>query len=125
MGLDLNHFIPSKIKTLDYFTLDDLKNIDGYVKRHSPMIMDNEYSDIENEKIIFFESKGYQRKGMSSKFFLDFTNDTLYFHLDNVMKAYTYLEDDHINTLSALHQNFQINFIDNFVEGESVFYVSW
>ena len=125
MGLDLNHFIPSKIKTLDYFTLDDLKNIDGYVKRHSPMIMDNEYSDIENEKIIFFESKGYQRKGMSSKFFLDFTNDTLYFHLDNVMEAYSYLEDDHINTLSALQQNFQINFIDNFVEGESVFYVSW
>ena len=125
MGLDLNHLIPSKIKTLDYFTLDDLKNIDGYVKRHSPMIMDNEYSDIENEKIIFFESKGYQRKGMSSKFFLDFTNDTLYFHLDNVMEAYSYLEDDHINTLSALQQNFQINFIDNFVEGESVFYVSW
>ena len=41
------------------------------------------------------------------------------------MKAYNYLQGDHINSLADLKRNFQANFIDNFVEGRSVFVVSY
>jgi hypothetical protein len=62
---------------------------------------------------------------MSNKLYSDFKNDNLYFDLEDVRSAYKYLEADHINTLQDLQENFQKNFIDNFVEGKSIFQVSW
>jgi hypothetical protein len=62
---------------------------------------------------------------MSGKFYSDFGNDKLYFDLQSVIKAYQYLEADHISTLVELQANFQKNFIDNFEEGESIFHISW
>ena len=55
----------------------------------------------------------------------DFRNDGFYFDLPSIKKAYQYLEGDHINSLKELQENFQKNFIDNFIEGESIFFVSW
>jgi hypothetical protein len=62
---------------------------------------------------------------MSSRFYKDFQNDKPYFDLHTVKKAYQYLEADHISSLEELQWNFQKNFIENFVEGESIFFASW
>jgi len=129
MGLDLSHFIPiensSGEKVLDYITVDELSVFQGYVERHNKLIIEKDFDEFDKENVIFFESKGHQRKGMSSKFYSDFENDKLYFDLQSVIKAYQYLEADHISTLVELQDNFQKNFIDNFVEGESIFHISW
>jgi hypothetical protein len=78
-----------------------------------------------NVNVIYFKEIGYQRKGMSSKLFKDFENEKPYLDLDTVKKVCKYLQADHISSLEELQQNFQKNFIDNFIEGESVFYASW
>jgi hypothetical protein len=62
---------------------------------------------------------------MSGKFYSDFQNDGIYYDLQSVKKAYHYLEGDHISSKQELQINFQKNFIDNFVEGESIFLISW
>ena len=62
---------------------------------------------------------------MDSQFYLDFVNGKLYFEIEDVRKAYLYLKADHINNLSDLKENFKKTFIDNFVEGESIFCASW
>ena len=129
MGLDLIHFVPTeKIsgdKVLDYFTVDELNVFQGYVERHNQLIIEKDFDDFGKDNVIYFESKGYQRKGMSGKFYSDFGNDKLYFDLQSVIKAYQYLEADHISTLVELQANFQKNLIDNFEEGESIFHISW
>ena len=129
MGLDLSHLVPTeKIsgdKVLDYFTVDELNVFQGYVERHNQLIIEKDFDDFGKDNVIYFESKGYQRKGMSGKFYSDFGNDKLYFDLQSVIKAYQYLEADHISTLVELQANFQKNLIDNFEEGESIFHISW
>jgi hypothetical protein len=129
MGLDLSHFVPtenaSDDKVLDYFTVDELNVFQGYVERHNQFIIEKDFDELGKDNVMYFESKGYQRKGMSGKFYSDFGNDKLYFDLQSVIKAYQYLEADHISKLAELQDNFQKNFIDNFVEGESIFHISW
>ena len=129
MGLDLNHFIPiqniSDEKVLDYFTVEELNVFEGFVERHNQLIIEKDFNEFGKENVIYFESKGHQRKGMNPKFYLDFKNDKLYFDLESVIKAYKYLEADHISTLTELQNNFQKNFIENFVKGESIFHISW
>ncbi len=129
MGLDLSHLVPtekiSDDKILDHFAVEELSVFPGYVERHGHLIVEKDYGEFGKDNVIYFESKGYQRKGMSGKFYSDFGNDKLYFDLQSVIKAYQYLEADHISTLTELRENFQKNFIDNFVEGESIFHISW
>lgn len=129
MGLDIRHFAPieniSGDKVPDYFTVEELSIFQGFVERHNQLIVEKDFDEFVTGNVIYFESKGYQRKGMSDKFYSDFGNDKLYFDLQSVIKAYQYLEADHISTLVELQNNFQENFIDNFVEGESIFHISW
>lgn len=77
------------------------------------------------KKVLYYTEAGYQRSGMSSKFFSDFTNDTLYFRKEDVIKALGYIRDDDPADYKDRIDNFEQNFIDNFVEGDSIFFISW
>ena len=128
MGLDLRHVVPSpktnKVEALDFFTLEELSACTGYIERHRQLLtqIDDELGKVE---VMYYVEKGYQRKGMNPKFYEDFQNDKLYFDLKSVHKALEYLQGTALNPLEELQTNFQKNFIDNFVEGESIFYASW
>ncbi|MBY0477273.1 MAG: hypothetical protein K2Q24_06480 [Chitinophagaceae bacterium] len=129
MGLDLHHLTPTHQSEndnfLEYLSLGDLSDSPDFIARHANFLVDKILDEDGIEKVIFFNIKGYQRKGMRKAFYNDFKNDGIYFDLPSVLKAYNYLEADHINTLEELQRNFQQNFIDNFVNGESIFCVSW
>ncbi|WP_142685421.1 hypothetical protein [Chitinophaga polysaccharea] len=73
-------------------------------------------------KVIYYQEAGYQRKGMDRKFYSDFGNYQLYFSKDDVINAERYLDTDFRPDVA---DHFKTSFIDNFVEGESVFYPSW
>jgi len=75
-------------------------------------------------KVLFYSEKGHQRKGMNSKFYNDFANNKLYFDKASVVKAYSYIDLTRGGN-KELQQYFTENFIDNFIEGESIFLCSW
>ncbi|WP_316772336.1 hypothetical protein [Pedobacter frigiditerrae] len=129
MGLDLYHFTPVRKvddkKFLEFIPLDELANSAEYISRNEKFIVDLNPDEHSIVRGIYFDEKGFQRKGMSASFYTDFENDGVYFDLVSVLKAYRYLVADHISTLTELRLNFQENFIDNFIEGESIFVVSW
>lgn len=78
----------------------------------------------KKEKVIYSEEIGYQRKGMNRKFYEDFNNCKLYLRKEDVLKASQYLDiDDKMRP--TLRQDFKESFIDNFIEGESIFLASW
>ena len=128
MGLDISHFFPSAkasdVGDLEYFTVEELSECAGYIERHKHLLVEGE-DDLGKTEIMYVVGKGYQHKGMNSNFFKDFQNGKPYFDLESVRKAYQYLQTDHISSLEELQQNFQKNFIDSFVEGESIFCASW
>jgi hypothetical protein len=129
VGLDLSHFFPtikqSDEEYLDYIEIAELNSSPKYVQENAEFIVEKDFEEFGISKVIYFEQKGYQRKGMKAKFYSVFENDKLYFDLESVRQAYNYLEEDHINSLKELQQNFKENFIDNFIEGKSIFHVSW
>ena len=92
--------------------------------RHKYLIVEKYDEDVK-VNVIYFKEIGFQRKGMSSKFYKDSENGKPYLDLDTMKKAYSYLKGDHINSLEELRQNFQKFFIEAFIEGESIFYASW
>jgi hypothetical protein len=132
MGLDLQHLKPihqsKNEETLEYLSLHELSQSPDYLIRNVDYLVDKEFDVDDIKKVIYFHQVGYQRKGMKGSFYKDFKNDGLYFDyfdLESLHRAYSYLEADHISTLSELQQNFQKNFIDNFIVGESIFEISW
>ena len=128
MGLDVRHVKPSpkndSVLELDYFTFDELKNNPEFVDRYSHLFVEID-DDPGKIKVLYFTEKGYQRKGMNRNFYKDFVNDKLYFNQLEVEKAFQYLNADHINSLEDFQLNFKKNFIESFIEGESVFFASW
>jgi len=128
MGLDISHAVPSvknsNVEELDYFTIEELGANRGFIERYTHLLVEKE-DEFAKTEILYFAEKGYQRKGMNPKFYEDFENDKLYFDLQTVLKAYQYLKADHVNSLEELQLNFKKNFIENFVEGESIFFASW
>ncbi|MDO1446339.1 hypothetical protein Q0590_08760 [Rhodocytophaga aerolata] len=129
MGLDLSHVVPtlktSETEILDYFTLEELSIYPEYLQQYKHLLMEKEYDDFGKHQVIYLKEIGYQRKGMKRKFYEDFQNDKLYLDLSSVKKAYQYLEGDHITPLKELQRSFQQNFIDNFIEGKSIFWANW
>jgi len=127
MGLDISHLIPTikqpEDESLDYIEIKDLNP--EYLDKNKTFIAEKDFEEFGKSEVIFFLQKGYQRKGMSGKFYSDFQNDGIYYDLQSVARAYHYLEGDHISSKQELQINFQKNFIDNFVEGKSIFLISW
>ena len=127
MGLDISHGVPiinNIDKILDYFTLEELSSSPDYIRRHESLIVEREDEE-GTVKVMYFKDIGYQRKGMSSKFYTDFENGRPYFDIEEVKMAFTYLQADHIHSLVELEQYFQKFFIDKFIPGESIFYANW
>ena len=129
MGLDLSHWKPMRHiehKEADaYFSIDELSTLPGYIEQHRQFIVEKDLDEYGKVDVIYFKSEGSQRKGMAFSFYSNFSNDGIYCDLQSVKKAYSFLQADQSNKLSALQSNFQKNFIDNFIEGESIFHVSW
>jgi hypothetical protein len=125
MGLDLDHLKPVHHESNDYFSIKELSTIPGYVEHQKQFIVEKDFDEFGKENVIYFKSEGSQRKGMRFSFYSDFKNGGIYCDLQSVKKAYNYLEADHISTLAELQSNFQKSFIDNFIQGESIFQVSW
>jgi hypothetical protein len=126
MGLDIRHVIPClrrpESEPLDYFTSDEVMENEQFFNRYKNLLIK---IDGEENPVIFFRELGYQRKGMSRKFYQVFENDKLYFSIKDILKAYEYLEGDSNYSINVLQTNFQLNFIKGFIEGESIFFASW
>ena len=129
MGLDLSHWKPIRHVGHEeadaYFSIDELSTLPGYIEQHRQFIVEKDLDEYGKVDVIYFKSEGSQRKGMAFSFYSNFSNDGIYCDLKSVKKAYSFLQADQSNKLSALQSNFQKNFIDNFIEGESIFHVSW
>lgn len=126
MKLELNHLVPCPKNTNEYlnsFSLVQLNATINFSEKFSKLICVNELDD--NDAVIYFKSLGYQERGMSKQFYKEFTNHTLYFKVADLEKAYKFLATDMQNKIHHLQKNFRDNFINNFTEGKSVFYVSW
>ncbi|GAA4345338.1 hypothetical protein [Flaviaesturariibacter amylovorans] len=124
MGLDLAHYIP--VKSGDPF--DGYELIEqGYFDANPELFAQlRDYVDNKSDGIwyLYHRELGEQRKGMERKFYRRF-KPGYYLERKWVEEAFTYLESDHLATLEELKTNFKANFIDNFQEGKSVFYVSY
>ena len=132
MGLDLYHCIPvprndAPVEDMVYFTLDELAHNPAFIQSHNELITDVEEIDEDSylTKAIFFKEIGYQRKGMKEEFFRDFQDSYPYFYKSDVIKASKYLVTSWSRVPKDLMLNFQASFIDNFKEGESIFFASW
>ena len=127
MGLDICHSKPTlkTESTLDYFTLEELKENQYFIESHRHLITQVEGEDGRSIEVIFFVDIGYQRKQMNEHFIRDFKNGVAYFDIDTVKKAMSYLKVIDKKDQTELIQIFQRDFIDNFTEGESIFWASW
>jgi len=128
MGLDLWHLTPTKYgadtNPLNFFTIDELEAPADFIQAHSDKIVTIN-SDEKPSTRLYYLDIGYQRKGVNNQFYKDFINDKIYYDLDSVLRAYHYLTKDHIDNLHERQINFKKHFIDNFVVGQSMFFVSW
>lgn len=134
MSLALYHCIPvprneENTKYLEYFTLDELAHNPAFIQRHNELITDIEEIDEDENpyltKGIYYKEIGYQSSGMKREFFQDFQDCYPYFYKSDVIKASRYLVTSWGRVPKDLRLNFQANFIDNFKEGESIFFASW
>lgn len=105
MGLDLSHSVPSlkpaEFEVLDYFTVEELSISPDFIERHKDLLVEIDDEELKM-KGLYLKDKGYQRKGMSSKFYEDFECGRPYFDLQSVEKAYEYLEADHIKHIKGV-----------------------
>jgi hypothetical protein len=76
-------------------------------------------------KVLPYLEKGYQRKGMNPAFYDAFENGKLYFNKASVEKASLYLKPASDEHKDEAINHFLVNFVDNFVEGESIFFGTW
>ena len=130
MGLDLFHAIPSAKTddTLEYFIQEEFASNPTFFKNYShlhELIFDIDNPSAEKIKGLYWITKGVQRKGMNKLFYEDFINCKLYLQKKDVLRAYSYLEPTWAENIADLRKHFVNNFIDNFIEGESIFFASW
>ena len=118
MGLDIFHIkLDSENQVnIDYLKVEDFENNPEFLKRYANLIVDGK---------IYYSEKGHLRKRMTENFIKAFENDKLYFSIDDVKEAKSYLKAREDESQTELEINFQKNFVDNFVEGESIFVISW
>jgi hypothetical protein len=127
MGLDICH-VKLSIKTdetIDFLTVEEFKDEPDFLKRYENFITTIGEEIESPTKVIYYVEKGYQRKNINKDFINKFENDKLYFDINSVRLASTFLHAREGESQSELEQNFKNNFIDNFVEGESIFFISW
>lgn len=126
MGLDLLHVKPSEIivNNCDYFTMDEFETNRSFILKYIDSLKFIKDEDGNENQVLYFIEKGYQRKGMNESFYKIFQNEKLYFEISDVQKALTFINPKYNNEVN-LFKTFQKDFIDNFIEGESIFFASW
>ncbi len=127
MGLDICHVKPT-LKTndnLQYFTLDEFKDFPEFLENHKHLIATIDNEDGSETHVIYYTDKGYQRKQVADNFTDIFDNEKLYFDIATVKDAKRFLKARPEDEQDELENAFQLNFIENFVEGESIFFISW
>lgn len=126
MGLDICHVklvLPSA-STLDYLLVEDFRSNPLFLEGYISLIREiGEFPDVD--KVIYYEEKGYQRKSVAPGFLKAFENGKLYFLKEHVVRAKDFLKADSPVSQLLLEQRFQRDFIDNFIEGESIFFADW
>ncbi len=123
MGLDIYHFKVSLYPETEYDYLEvelfpkeafEKYGFDKYVTK-SPLLG-------VDENCIRHTEVGYQRKGMSSGFYKEFTNDTVYLEKCDFERLLEYIDE----TLpTADKSNIQEHFINCYENGKSFLYISW
>ncbi len=128
MGLDIYHVkpveSPPEKNAFDYFSMNELKEAPGYIKKYQHLFVPSPDTEADPSDALYFEVVSYQRKGMARDFFDHFENEKPYLSLSDVIFAYNFLnkKDEYFDENL---KNFKENFIDNFVEGESIFCISY
>jgi len=121
MGLDICHciLVEQTDELLDFHLIEDFEHNPSFLDNHREKIVhqDGNYS-------VYYKDIGYIRKQAES-FTPDFENDLLYFKKDDVIRFKKYLKANLPAEQSDLENYFQINFINNFIEGESIFFISY
>lgn len=120
MGLDICHIILEKknSNSIDFLYINDFKENLSFLEKHKDKIVQD-----GNESIIFYRELGYIRKQHNSSFVNEFKNDKLYFRKDDVENLKKYLVAT--ENQNELENYFQQKFINNFKEGESIFFISY
>lgn len=127
MGLDICHVTPAPKESfpMDYFTLEELQDYPEFIERHKHLINFIDYGDEKQMAVIYYEEKGHHRKRVKAEFISVFENNKLYFDIETVKKAKLFIEANPGERQKKLEEAFQADFIDNFVNGESVFFINW
>jgi hypothetical protein len=80
MGLDISHFIPTIMNAedgyMDYIEFSDLEVVPKYLEKNKEFITEKDFEEFGIRQIIYLNQIGYQRKGMSDKFYSDFKKMT-------------------------------------------------
>lgn len=120
MGLDICHIILEERNdnSIDYLCTDDFSNNLKFFEKHKNKIVDR-----DGEKVIYYKDLGYIRKQAKQSFINEFENDKLYFTKSHVEKWFKYLKAN--KNQQKLEIYFRKNFLDNFIEGESIFFISY
>jgi len=123
MGLDICHVkLSAKTKnTIEYFTLDELSSNPGFIEKRKNLITQND----EGESVMYYTDIAHLRKRVTENFSKEFVNDKLYFDLSDVKKVKQYLKANPGESQTDLEELFQKTFIDNFIEGDSIFFISY
>jgi len=127
MGLDIFHVVPSPrnenlLKDWMYIQIKSFQSNPDFLKKYEYFITDSGYGD----KVICCMEKGYlQGWRVTQKFTKEFENNKLYFSSDDVKNAKHFLKAIPGENQAELEITFQENFIDNFIEGESIFLISY
>ena len=121
MGLDICHIrlIEKNENSLDYLCKNDFSENPQFLEKHKNKIVSS-----DDGEIIFYEDLGHIRKQVNPKYQNEFINDKLYFKKNEVEKLKKYLKSNQHENQKQLENYFDTNFINNFVEGESIFFLS-
>lgn len=127
MGLDIYHVKPAlqTKEAIDYFTLDEFQNKSNFVENHKDLITFIVEENGKKTPVIYYIEEGYQRNQIKKEFREEFENEKLYFDIASVKKAKIFLKAIDDENQIILEQTFQSNFIDNFIEGNSLFFISF
>lgn len=123
MGLDLFHVVLTDKPQSEYFTIDNFESAPAFLEKNRHFFFNVNDPDKGATLAAWFNEIGYQRKGMTLDFFEQFENCKLYFDSASVRKAAQHLEIS--PDRAELPQSFLKDFVENFIEGESIFFASF
>lgn len=122
MGLDICHciLVEKNKNSVDHHTVEDFENNIEFLDHHREKIISEDSSEI-----IYYKDIGYIRKQVHEDFLKEYQNNKLYFSKTDVINFKKYLKADNPENQASLEKYFQENFIDNFQENESIFFISY